>query len=104
MQPNRFNKSPEELLDYELDFRALTNGVPGAKSDYLASGETIVGFSVTPADGISVANEVLTKADSCVQIWLSGGVLGKTYPVSVEVETNVGRIADRSVKIKIVNR
>jgi hypothetical protein len=102
--PQSFIKDTTEDLDYEFDFAAYTNGVSGATSNYLQSGETITSFDVDAEDGITVGDSLLTKSDTCVKVWLSGGTLGALYAVTVTVTTSDARTAERTIYVRLENR
>lgn len=103
--PQAFVKDPSEDLDYEFDFAGYTNGVSGASTDYLQSGETIESFEVeADSDGITVGNSFLIKDDTCVQVWLSGGTNSSSYRVTATIVTSMARTAERSIRVRVQNR
>lgn len=83
-------KDPDARLDFNMDWEP-----------WIADGDSITGSTWACSDPALVLedseNDALTTT-----IWISGGVLGKTYIVTNHITTNIGpRIDDRSIKIKI---
>jgi len=104
---NIYDKDPSEVLDYTVDFRALTNlNDPAATEDYLAAGETISTKTVTVVNSsnITVDSDVLADTASSVVITLSGGTAGEQYQIQCLVTTTASRTAVRSFIINCVNR
>lgn len=101
-----FVKDPSEDLDYLFDFAGRTNGVLGASSDYLdvTGGEIIASYEIAATDGIDVGDSFLIKADTCVQVWLSGGTARARYRVTVTVITTMARTVERSILIEVRER
>jgi len=97
-----FTKDPDAVLDYAWDWAGLTNGTTGARSDWLASGETIVSYTVTVPAGITKDSESSTT--STVTVWLSGGTVGTYYTIACEIVTSEGRTDERSIILLVANR
>lgn len=93
------NKDPGATLDYALDLKALTHGLAGAKSDWLATGETISTYTVTADTGITVATP--GESDGKITWWLSGGSLNKTYEIKVLWTTSAGRTDARTMRVNV---
>lgn len=83
-------KQPAEQLDYPVKFdKWLPDG------DTITSGDAtldIVGELVIESIGIT---------DQTVTVWVSGGVDGKTYKVTVLAATAGGRIVEEDFKIRV---
>ena len=89
--PNSFYKDPDAVLDYTFDW-----------SSWLASGETISTYVITPAAGIT---NTTNAADSgSVTVWLSGGDAGTVYPVACEIVTDSSRTDERTMQIHVRER
>ena len=84
-------KDPDEYLDYVFDW-----------SSWLQDGETIDSYVVTPETGITVDSK--SESEGKVTVWLSGGTPGANYMVGCRITTSVGRIAERSMLIKVRQR
>lgn len=107
-------KGPNEVLDYKTDFKNTTNG--GSIPDYLLTGETISTVSVIATTGINLHDGVTTfngvikaapiAADTATTVvfWLSGGVVGKTYTITVTITTSDGRTIERARLILVKPR
>lgn len=98
-------KDPDARLDFAFDWKPLTHGREGARSDWLGATETIVSHTIlkSPADS-AVVVDVHTEADGVVTVWLTGGEVGKSVQITCRVTTNEGRTEDRTRKIDIRER
>ena len=99
--PNEFTKAPIAKLDYGFDWRAKTNGVPDALTDWLQPTETISSYVVTVPDGLTKDSDSLALNGSRVIVWLTGGTDGMTYIVSCTITTNQNRIDEQSIAVAI---
>lgn len=101
---------PGEEMDYCIDF-----------IDCLAAGETLsspvvsadAGLTVMSASppyinpaALSVVDEsgsaYTIGAGQAVILWLSGGVIGSRYDVSVSAHTSGGRVVQRTFQVRVV--
>ena len=99
-------KSPDEVLDYTEDWYKGGAG-------WLAPGETIASFGpgpiVSPPAGLTVTQSQITAvpgapANTAVTAWLSGGVIGTVYLVTVKIVTTAGRTGERSFQVGVSQR
>lgn len=99
-------KDPNAVLDYKTDWAPLTNARTGAASDWLASGETITGKTVTADSGITVDSSSITDTGTSVTVWISGGTAGSEYDIGVRVTTSAtpARVDERTFRIKVAQR
>lgn len=88
-------KDPSAVLDYVFDWRPDTK-------PWLATGETIASYIVTPDTGITVDSS--TEDAGKVTVWLSGGTAGINYKVACLITTTAGRTDERTIWIKVVDR
>ena len=93
-------KDPDAKLDYPFDWRAKTNG--HGDSDWLDPDETIVSYTITVDEGITLVSS--SESNGAVVAWISGGEAGKWYKVACKIETNMGRIDERTLHIRVENR
>lgn len=103
--PATEDKDPGAVLDYYLDLAALTNGT--GTSNYLQAGETIATVSSVTTSGASlvVDSYSIISGGTVVKVWLSGGVVGTKYTVTVKFTTSVaGRQDERSFTVKILEQ
>jgi hypothetical protein len=84
-------KDPSAVLDYVFDW-----------TEWLATGETIANYTITPDTGITVDSS--TEDDGKVTVWLSGGTAGINYKVACLITTAAGRTDERTIWIKVVDR
>ena len=86
----RWQKDPNAVLDYTLDWTLWLNG------------DTITSDTWTVPGGLTSVLEVTTARTST--IWLSGGTTGTEYTLVNRIVTIGGRTEDRSVVISVVSR
>jgi len=98
-----YKKDADAVLDFKFDFAPLANGQVGANSDWLESGETITGHTITADAGITVDSSSFTDTNTSVTVWLSGGTAGNKYRINCEI-TTATRTEQRSMMIKVVER
>lgn len=85
-----YTKQPLDQLDYDVNLtRWLPDGdtITDATASLDVDGELVV-VSVQFVDGI-------------VKVWLSGGVNGKTYIITVLVSTAGGRVKEVEFKLRV---
>lgn len=90
-----FTKDPDEVLDYTFDW-----------SGWLSTGDTVADSSwFVDDDDLVISTDYLPSFTSdTTTVWLEEGVLGTKYRLTNRVTTADGRIADRTVIIKILSR
>ena len=93
-------KDDDAKLDYPFDWRAKTNG--NGDSDWLAPDEVIVSYTITVDDGLTLLSS--SESNGVVVAWLAGGELGKWYRVACRIETNMGRVDERTLHIHVEER
>ncbi len=89
MAIKKFTKDPNAVLDYTIDWSA-----------WLAPGDTITDATATVSDNSLVVDTVSFTTDDTT-VWLSGGVIGESYDVTIHVTTNGGREDDRTITINM---
>jgi hypothetical protein len=89
-------KDPEAVLDYAIDWGA----------DYLLEDDMLMAsdWSVTPdePEGVSIVGSNFGDRLSTVQA--GGGVAGRLYRLVNRVTTQLGRIDDRSIVLRVEKR
>ena len=90
-----YAKDPAAVLDFTFDW-----------SDWLATGETISTFTVTPDTGITLGtgDKAPSQANGIITYWLTGGTDGTAYKVVCQIVTSAGRTDERYVWISVANR
>ncbi len=84
-----YTQSPQELLDYSLDWSAALGT------------ETIVA-SGWSASGVTLSNETFTSTTTT--FWVTGGVAGSGYEILNTVTTSGGRTYQDSVTITMISK
>lgn len=85
----RFTKQPADVLDYDFDY-----------SDWLTDrGDTISTFTVTADAGITIGTTV--HLSGVVKVFLSGGVDGGSYKITVTAVTTGGRTKQAEIQVKV---
>jgi len=100
-------KAPASVLDYMMDWAALTNGT--GDEDWLASGDTINTSTWDAQNGITIGNgtngaPAPSKTSTTTTVWLMGGMNGVDYLVTNRVVTTAGRTHERSVLAQVRTR
>ncbi len=83
-------KDPADILDYQFDISAVLLGNEG---DGIATLDAAI--SPVEANGLTVVSATADGASAV--LWLSGGVAGHTYVVTMVISTNTGRTIARGV-------
>jgi hypothetical protein len=91
---NVFQKDVNAVLDFGFDW-----------SQWLAEGETILSYVVTPDEGITKVIDGSTTAGSVI-VWLSSGSPGQRYSVACKITTSSSpaRIDERTIKVDVRQR
>ena len=89
----RHIKDPDATLDYVINWAAWL----GEVSDTIDSAVWDVPAGLTEAAPSTVTTTTTT-------VWLSGGTVGESYEVRCRITTAGGRIDDRSILIRCVER
>lgn len=85
-------KDPQAKLDYVFDWTLWLADIA----------DTIVSQVITVDAGITLFSSGVVGAT--VVAFISGGTVGTTYRASCKITTTAGRIDERSIFIKIVER
>ena len=85
---NRFEKDPDALLDFQVDWAA-----------WLSEGDTIASSTWDVPDGL--VEESSSATTTTATVWLSGGTAGSTYKIANRITTTDGRIDDRTLYIMV---
>lgn len=86
----RFLKDPDATLDFEVDW-----------SDWL-NGDTIVSAVWFVQAGITKVSD--SHTGTVATLWLSGGTVGAEYDAACRITTSEGRIDERTITVKVVER
>lgn len=84
-----FTKQPAEKIDYDIDYSA-----------WLTPGDDIASVVVTiDKTGLTIPQP--QQASPVIKVWVSGGVDGAAYKITVTATTDDGRLKQDEFKIKI---
>jgi len=89
-------KRPNDQLDYEIDFEKWLND-----DDKITSAVADVTKDGVATDELTVQSASVSESSPTLTVWLSGGVDGVTYTVTVTVATTGGRIKEEDFKIRV---
>lgn len=82
-------KQPGDTLDYDIDF-----------GDWLVEGDSLVAATATASpDGLVIGD--VERLPPLVKVWLSGGVDGESYTVTVTVTTADGRVKTVNFNLRV---
>jgi len=88
--PQAFQKDPDEVLDYSIDWSTWLG------EDTISTSEWTVPAGITED---SDSNDTTSAT-----IWLSGGTAGVKYSLVNEIVTAGGRTANRTISVLVVER
>lgn len=89
MNIGNFIKQPVEVLDYDVDY-----------TDWLTAGDNVQSATVEVAPtGLTIDSIFIN--DPRVKVWVSGGLSGTTYKLTVTTTTADGRLKQDEFKIKV---
>ena len=94
-----FKKQPREVVDYFIDMREYFEELEG---DFIAAPGDISVDSIEPASDLTAGTTVLVNSgEDGFKQWFSGGLDGITYKITYLVTTDVGRVEEIEMKIKV---
>lgn len=84
-----FTKQPADVQDYDIDF-----------AEYLDALTDTAALAVVEADpGITVVNYLILG--KVVKVWLSGGITGARYKVTIRLTTTGGRTKEVEIRLLV---
>lgn len=95
----KFVKQPAEVLDYDIDF-----------SEFLTEGDTIastgdpptpIGGSVVCSPAGLIIGSTFVIQGTTIKQWLSGGVDGQKYKVTITMTSNAGRVKQVEFVVRV---
>ena len=95
-----FYKQPADTFDYDIDF-----------SQFLSDGDTLVSagnppipsplnVAVTPT-GLTIGGTYVVDNGTTIKQWISGGVDGGRYKISVTATSNAGRVIQVEFVVRV---
>jgi hypothetical protein len=93
-----FTKQPSEALDYDIDLTEwATTGDTVTKTEVSVDSSVYAGSYASTGIDISISNDTTFIP----KLWVSNGVDGTVYLVSVQITTSEGRLKEVDFKMKI---
>ena len=83
-------KRPADELDYDVNFEK-----------WLTPSDTITSVTAIVAPVGDLVVESTSIIGPIIKVWLAGGVIGKTYSVTVTVATSGGRIKQVEFNLRV---
>lgn len=90
MNLGTFNKQPVEVLDYDIDY-----------SEWLTAGDNVQSIAAPLVEPAGLVVDSTFVNDPVVKIWLSGGISGTTYKITVTMTTADGRVKQDEFRVKV---
>lgn len=105
-----FTKQPGETLGYDIDFRPWFEQIPG--DDIESATCVVASASAGDTSDLTIEQVVRMTDDDTpvgstglrshrVKVWLSGGVDGVTYKLTLTIETEDGRVKEVDFRLKV---
>lgn len=88
------NKGPNDVLDYYFDWTSWLDSTSPA--------ETISSHEITVPAGLTLDSS--EETGGVVKVWLSGGTVGKKYPVTCKIVTSAGRTRQQTFYVDLIKR
>jgi hypothetical protein len=93
----KIDKDPNADLNYSIDW-----------TQWLTGSETIASstWAVDPKSGMTMHDAGLDVSNKIATVWLRGGAVGLSYPVTNSITTNSvpPRKDDRSIYVSVIQR
>lgn len=96
----QLEKQPLEVVDYDFDMR---DWFAGLGEDYITSAEV----EITPAGGLIAGSPdhpayvLIGDVPRVIKVWVSGGLNGEEYHLTVRVTTNALRVEELDALIRV---
>ena len=85
-----FIKQPSDVNDYDVEYQ-----------DWLSGNDTVANAVVTVDPDGNLAIDNVFVVSPRINIWLSGGLNGATYKLTVTVTTTEGRVRQDEFRVKV---
>jgi hypothetical protein len=84
-----FIKQPTDVVDYDVEYQ-----------EWLVSGDTLVSATVAITPDTDLEEDATYVLADKINIWLSGGLNGSTYKLTVTATTAAGRVRQDEFRVK----
>lgn len=97
----KYKQDPADVLDYENDWRDLSEGKPflGESEVIVSSTWTVYDTGWDVSDDAAIDSTAPSFTDTTTKVWVSEGVLGKTVYLTNHIVTDEGREKDDTIAI-----
>ena len=93
-----FKKQPSENVDYFIDLRPYFEELEG---DFINDASDVVTTFLPATDLIEGATVLVNAGLDGFKQWFSGGLDGVTYAITYLFTTDVGRVEEVEMKLKV---
>jgi hypothetical protein len=83
-------KRPDDILDYDVSFEK-----------WLSSGDSLIDATAT-ADSVNLTVLSVSLSGAVAKVWLSAGLDGESYTVTVTATTAQGRVKEVAFNLRLV--
>jgi hypothetical protein len=84
-----FIKQPTDVVDYDVEYQ-----------EWLVRGDTLVSATVAITPDTDLEEDATYVLADKINIWLSGGLNGSTYKLTVTATTAAGRVRQDEFRVK----
>ena len=88
-------KDPSDALDYVFD---ISEAIAGNEGDSIAT----LDVAINPANPGDLTLQSSSADGGQAILWLSGGISGTTYAITITTGTNSGRVISRTVSLPVI--
>ena len=93
-----FRKQPLEVLDYDADF---SEWMPASDEISTKAVSVSTGLPYSATTPLVIDSSSLSVSTDVVKVWLSAGLTGTRYKVTVRVVTTGGRTKELEFKVQV---
>ena len=88
---DKFKKQSGERLDYDFDCAPA----------FSADSDELTGATTVADPGITIEDTVINPEANIVKVWVSGGISGEKYKVTVTAISRLGRVVEGDFIIQV---
>lgn len=95
-----FDKQPADALDYDIDFSAILDDGDTLASTGTPAVPTPLSVTVSPS-GLTISPTFVINSGKTIKQWVSGGLSGIKYKITLTATTNAGRIKQVEFVVRV---